>query len=82
MTMLANETPRIDQRFEVEPSRAIHLSPGAYHWRWYITDRNSNLIRHEKHGAAITAHIFDTAQDALDSAIAWNAHPYPLAPLR
>ena len=90
----ANEDPtpptegaiaHLDERGRIEDwavprgEHVIHLSPGAHFWRFYIMRVGEHdLIEDPKYKGAITAHVYDTAEEAYDAAVAWLGHPYKL----
>lgn len=53
----------------------ICISPGATLWRFYILE-GRRYVKKPRYGSAISGHVYDTAKDALDAALAWIAHPY------
>jgi hypothetical protein len=49
----------------------IHVYPGDSFWRLCVMDCIDKVL-------AISASVYPNAQDAMDAAIAWTKHPYPL----
>ncbi len=62
---------------ESHPDVYLHAYRGAYSRRFMISRKaDGELVTDAKYGGAISAHVYRSAEIAIDVAIAWLYHPH------